>query len=129
MGTGSVCRRAGTRCDAARRRVEKIRTVRAITPGYPNAARRRASLGDSAHRAVTRQHHLRRTGYDRAEAARLDARVLERDAHGLHFPRHRQLWCSWCDRRRGLDVCSRCLNRAAIWHRRRIAPANGHVGL
>jgi len=85
VGAGSVCRRTGTRCDAARWGVEEIRTLWAITPGYPNAARRRPSLGDSARRAVTRQHHLRRTGYYRAEAARLDARVLERDAHGLTF--------------------------------------------
>jgi NADH-quinone oxidoreductase subunit M len=37
-------------------------------------------------------------------------------------------WCSRRDRGRCVDVRSRSLNRAAIWHRRRIAPANGHVG-
>ena len=99
--------------------------LRLAIPMLPEGARHWATLLD---RAVTRQHHLCRTGYHRAEAARLDARLFERDAHGLHFPRNRQLWCSRRDRRRRVDVRSRSLNRAAIWHRRRIAPANGHVG-
>ena len=77
---------------------------------------------------VTRKHHLRRIGYDRAKAARLDAGLLERDAHGLHFPWDRQLRCTWDDRGRCVNVCSRSLNRAAIWPRRRIAPAHGHIG-
>src|SRR5438034_986509 len=58
LGARSLCRSASARCDAARRRIEKIRTVRAFASGHSDAARRRPSLGDSAHRAVTRQHHL-----------------------------------------------------------------------
>ena len=51
----------------------------------------------------------------RAEAARLDAGLFERDAHGLHFPRDRQLQRTRHDRCRCVDVCSRSLNRAAVW--------------
>ena len=50
-------------------------TVRFLASSHPDVARRRSSLGDSSRRAVTRQHHLHWTGYHRAEAARLDARL------------------------------------------------------
>ena len=100
--------------------------LRLAIPMLPEGARHWATLLVGT---VTREHHLRRTGYDRTEAARLDAGLFERDAHGVHFSRDRQLWCSWRDRRRCLDVCSRSLNRASIWPCRRIAQTDGYTGL
>jgi NADH-quinone oxidoreductase subunit M len=98
--------------------------LRLAVPMLPEGAR----LGNSAYRAATWEHHLRRTCYHRAEATRLDAGLFERDAHGLHFSRNRQLWCSRCDRCRCIDVRSRSRNRPAIWYCRRVASADGHVG-
>ena len=37
--------------------------------------------------------------------------------------------CTWHHRRRCIDVCSRSLNRAAVWSRRRVAQAHGHTGV
>ena len=53
VGAGGLRRSAGICCDAARRRFEKIRTVRAFAPRRSDAARRRALLDDSARRVVT----------------------------------------------------------------------------
>ncbi len=53
-------------------------------------------------------------GYDRAEAARLDAWLFERDAHGLHFPRDRQRQHSRHDRRCRPDVCPWTFHCAAF---------------
>ena len=67
-----------------------------------------------AGRAVAWKHHLCGAGYDRAKAARLDARLLERHAHGLHFSRNCQRQRSWRDWRCCLDVRAWTFNRAAV---------------
>ena len=91
LGAGSLRLRARAGGDAARRRAEKIRTLRSAAPRPAAAAGRRAALDQTLLIVLlARQHHLRRPGHDRAEAARLDARLFERDAHGLHFSRDRQ---------------------------------------
>ncbi len=72
----------------------------------------RAALGHAADRPLVRQHHLCRPGDDRAEAARLDARLFERDAHGLHLPRDRERQSSRHERRRHPDLRARNFDRA-----------------
>ena len=114
LGAGSVRVGSGTRGDVARRCVKKIRVVWLVASGYSSLARRRTSLDQSARGAAAREHHLRRTGYNRSEAARLDARLLERHAHGLHFSRNCQRQRSWRDWRCCLDVRAWTFNRAAV---------------
>ena len=87
--------------------------------GAPASAGRRAAMEHAPDRAVARQHHLRRPGHDRAEAARLDARLFERDAHGLHLSRDRQRQLLGTERRRLPDVRAWNFDRAPLCARRR----------
>src|SRR5207237_5139386 len=85
LGAGSVRISARARGDAARGRPEKIRTLWFAALSDSNAAGWRALLDVSPRQPFARQHYLHWSRHDRAEAARLDARLLQRDAHWLHF--------------------------------------------
>src|SRR5206468_11436214 len=90
--------------NAARRCLKKIWPLRFVAFGYPSPPGWCAPLDKFVGRAVTREHHLRRTGHNRAEAARLDARLLKCHAHGLHLSRDCQCEHSWRDGGYGFDV-------------------------
>src|SRR5262245_23036925 len=128
MGAGSlrVCTSA---CgNVACRGAEEIWPIRAFASGHSPSPRGRTTLDNSASGPAAREYHLRRAGHNCPEAARLDARLLERDAHGLHLSRHCQRWYSWCDGRGRFDVRTRPFDCAAICPRRRNTSTNKHVG-
>ena len=128
MGTGSLCVGSCAGGYVACRGAKKIWSLRPFASGYSSPARGRAPLDDIAYCAAPWKHHLRGAGHNCPEAAGLDARLLKRDAHGLHFSWNRQRWHSGCDRRSCIDVCSWSFNCAAICPCRRITSANGHLG-
>src|SRR5437773_2750760 len=105
---------AGTRGHALRRRLKKIRALRFAPIGDPDAAGWRSLLDVSAGYSFARQHHLHRARHHRAEAARLDAWLFKRDAHGLHFSWDRELQYSWNNRRRCAHVCAWTFDCAAF---------------
>src|SRR5215469_4558659 len=98
MGAGGLRVSSCAGGNVACRRLKKIWALRTFTSRYSSTTRRRAVLDDPARGAAARKYHLYRIGDNCSEAARLDARLLERDAHGLHFPRNRERWHTWCDR-------------------------------
>ena len=100
--------------NASRRRLKKIRPLRFAAIGDPDATGWRSLLDVSARHSFARQHHLHRARHHRAEAARLDAWLLKRHAHGLHFSWDREREHSWDDRRRRAHVRARTLDCAAF---------------
>ena len=106
--------------------LKKFRTLRfaARRPAAP--AGRREALGKPAAGPAAREHHLRRPRHHRAEASRLDARLLERHAHGLHFPGHRHVQHHRPQRRGAADVRARPVDRRALRHLRADSRADRH---
>src|SRR6266478_6333294 len=104
VGARSLCIGPGAGGNAPRRRPKKIRALRFAPIGDPDAAGWRSLLDVSARYSSARQHHLHRTRHHRAEAARLDAWLFKRDAHGLYFSWDRELQYSWNNRRRRAHV-------------------------
>src|SRR5438552_3395053 len=72
--------------------------------------------------------YQRWSGHHRAETARLDAWLLERNAYGLYFPGNCECHYSLHDRRRCVDVCSWTLDCPPVCLGGGTAQKNGHVG-
>ena len=92
---------------AACRRAEEIRSVRSDSRSRCRCCRRRRKAGCNPRVALPRQPRLLRLGGDAAERFQLAHRLFQRGAHGLCFPRHRDLEPHRRDRRGAGDDCAR----------------------
>src|SRR2546430_14083236 len=97
MGAGRRVVGAGDRGHGACGSFKKIWAVWPVAFGYSPAPGRSTPMDRPAGRAAAWKHHLCGAGYDRAKAARLDVRVLERHAHGVPFFWNCQRQQSWRD--------------------------------
>src|SRR5205823_3989288 len=119
LGARSICLCSRAGRDVARRSFEKIWTLRPPSPGPAVTPGGRAAMVRNTGGAPPCQHYLHRPGHDRPTPPRLDARLLQRHAHGLYFSRHRQRQHPRHHRRCYFDVCPRTFHRPPFRYHRR----------
>ena len=93
--------------------------LRLVTPVFPPRDRGAVQYPSSDSRSW--KHSLRRLGDDLAAQARSHARLLQRDAHGLPFPRHSVMEDARPGRSRADAGRARPFHRRALRAERRIA--------
>ena len=128
VGATRLRRRADRHRDAPRGRAEEVRTLRPAARRHPAHAGWRVGLARNPRLPLPRQHRLLRPRRDAAEEFEPAHRQLQRRAHGLHLPRHREPEPCRRDRRSRGDGGARLPRRADLWPERRAPGADRHAG-